>query len=338
MNLFIVLDSTMDTKSTANRNQQTWCPISPNRSMDIMDTAVPESSNGKSQARTQLNEHKQRYPTTNSTLIDTASIPPLMSVRSDPAATANLYKTSNQTGSDHYSQHQEFYVDETGYYDMNAQSNTHYPQATAHNRGYTTLGSYGRYRRSGTHRQQPQQQSYSDYHTSGVSSAPATSSGVRPSKKNGVQRTNLNHRKSHLSSEQRTIPMNNEVISPLMTKQTMPVDMSHTKSIESTVVSPLMEAKHSNEPMRDQADKKSSGMKNNHESNATTTMTLEHKENESNKLKKKVVTVSNVKRSNNREQQSYYQAQQAPRHRNTYTRNMQGTSSIEFFLVLFALR
>ncbi|CAF4921632.1 unnamed protein product, partial [Rotaria socialis] len=78
------------TSSSSNKNPKTqteWRPLSPNRSIEVVDPTLQESMSYRSQQRTNLNEHKQRYQTPTS-LIDASSIPPLMSVRSDATTTA----------------------------------------------------------------------------------------------------------------------------------------------------------------------------------------------------------------------------------------------------------
>lgn len=295
-----------------NKNQLPWRPMSPTRPMESPEPSPQEPTGYKSK--------QQRYPpASSSTILDTASIPPLMSVRSDLAATANLYKTANQSGSGHYSQRHEFYDesnhDESAYYEMNVSSHQHYPQVNPHNRGYTALGSYGRYRRGGVQRQQPQQQ-YSNYHPSASSSAPSTGSGMRL-KKNGI------HRKPHESSDQAKTSLTDEVITPLMKKQMFIDETPIVKPIEPLFSSPDMSS-------YDYTNEKSSSMKNDNSINAPAAAgdLADPRENDSMKANKKT---ANVKRRTHKDQQHYYQTQQAPRHRNNYARAMQGKRPIRHF-------
>lgn len=303
-----------------NKNQLPWRPMSPTRPMESPEPSPQEPTGYKSK--------QQRYPpASSSTILDTASIPPLMSVRSDLAATANLYKTANQSGSGHYSQRHEFYDesnhDESAYYEMNVSSHQHYPQVNPHNRGYTALGSYGRYRRGGVQRQQPQQQ-YSNYHPSASSSAPSTGSGMRL-KKNGI------HRKPHESSDQAKTSLTDEVITPLMKKQMFIDETPIVKPIEPLLSSPALEKKNSPDMSSyDYTNEKSSSMKNDNSINAPAAAgdLADPRENDSMKANKKT---ANVKRRTHKDQQHYYQTQQAPRHRNNYARAMQGKRPIRHF-------
>ncbi|CAF1551710.1 unnamed protein product [Adineta steineri] len=67
--------------------------------------------------RRQSESYQQRYQT-----INTASIPPLMSVRSDVNTTAKLYKIANHINSSHYD-------DENMYHDLNFKN----PSTTIYN-------------------------------------------------------------------------------------------------------------------------------------------------------------------------------------------------------------
>jgi len=272
-------DST-EIKGKSNRNGQAWRPLSPPRSTgESIEPTGHESTNYKSQSRhSNTNEHKTRYPISSTAHIDTSSIPPLMSVCSDPTTTAHLFKTNAPTSnSAHYSQRQEFYHE-----NQHEQTHQRYPQP---NRGYTALGSYGRYRRGGgtmtTHRptsqqqqqQQQQQQDYSVYPSGGQT------------KKNG-------HRKS---TEFAKTLIDDGVISPLM-----------SKSIES----PLNDL--TIEPLSNKNDQQESNLNDSNE----------------NQSKTKLGNGSNGKRRTNREPLTFYQAQQAPRHRNNYPRAMQDYESL----------
>ena len=198
-----------------------------------------------------------------------------MSVCSDAASTAHLYKTNAPTNNAaHFSQRQDFYHE-----NQHDPSQQRYPHV---NRGYTALGSYGRYRRGSattttatTHRpsaqqqQQQQQQDFPIYPSTG------------PTKKNG-------HRKS---TEFAKTLIDDGVISPLM-----------SKSIES----PLNDFPI--EPLHNKVEPAEANLNESNE----------------NSSKNKLGNGSNGKRSSNREPLTFYQAQQAPRHRNNYPRTMQG--------------
>ncbi|CAF0777714.1 unnamed protein product [Adineta steineri] len=332
------LNKTNDNKTTTNNNktQPVWRPLSPNRPTEAIDPTPQESMIYKSQQqqqqqindprrqsesyqqRTNINDHKQqRYQT-----INTASIPPLMSVRSDVNTTAKLYKTANHTNSSHYE-------DENMYYDSNLQTHQRYNHSNAHNRGYTTLGSYGRYRRSGTVRHQQQYTTYNTNNTSGISSAPTTNNGARQ-KKNPTNRTNTNNKKTSQSSEQTKPTVIDETNSSLEKLKITNEEVPMKKPNETAVLTPTTEVLpkeigKSNDSGNGISDEKVA-IKNDNETNVVQT------ENESTKINKKTTTTTpssaNTKRRTNKDQQNYhqdqrYQNQQAPRHRNNYARAMQ---------------
>ena len=294
--------------STSNRSQEAWRLQSPNQPMEELTSQEPV--NYKSQPRANLNDHKQGYA-----MINTASIPPLMSVRSDPASTAKLYQSS----STHYPQHNEYYndgnEDETGYYESDLTSHQRYQSSTMHNRGYTALGPYGRYRRSGAHRHQ---QHYAGYHTHPtVPSAPSTVSGPRQKKTASANRTtSSNSKKVHDSSDLTKTPVLDEEISSLMTKQLNMDDVSVPRPIETSIPSPLIDVKKPSVSL----DRKSPP-KNDNEPNAVPD---DRTDNEPAKVNKKTPTVAHAKRRGNKDQQSYYPNQPPPRHRNNYPRATQG--------------
>ncbi|CAF1064051.1 unnamed protein product [Rotaria sordida] len=312
---------TKQNSSISNKNNQTttvWRPLSPNQSLGSTDPTPQESISCKSQQRTNLNEHKQRNQTTttptSSSIIDTASIPPLMSVRSDGTTTGNLYKTTNHNVSSHYD-------DENIYYDSNLELHQNYHQqqqhhSNIHNRRYTALGTYGRYKRGGTVRHQQQYTTYNINNTSGISSAPNTSSGIRQ-KKNSTNRTNTNNNNNNKSNQS--------------AEQIKTEEVSIIKPIETSVLSsPIEVLTTDNEKSNDTSNQKIS-IKNDNESNI-----IQPIENDSTKTNKKstVITSSNPKRHTNKNQQNYhqdqrYQNQQAPRHRNNYTRSMQDYEAMQ---------
>jgi hypothetical protein len=322
-------------QSTNNKSQPAWRPLSPTRQSESTDPTQQEPISYKSQQRTNLNDHKQRYQTTNTSIINTASIPPLMSVRSDATVTAKLYKTANHTGSSDY------YDDENAYYDSNLQTHQRYHPSNLHNRGYTTLGSYGRYRRSGTLRHQQQYTTYNINNTSGISSAPNTASGTRQ-KKNSSNRTTTNNKKPNQSSEQKKISVVDESNTSIVKNQPTIEEVPITKSIETSILSPTLEIENLNESGNGISDQKSL-LKTENESNI-----VSQTENQSTKPNKKTPTTTttttaaataNSKRRTNKAQQNYqqdqrYQNQQPPRHRNNYSRSMQGIFKISFQISL----
>lgn len=287
-------------QSTNNKSQPAWRPLSPTRTLESIDPTSQESFSYKSQQRTNVNDHKQRYQTSNTSMINTASIPPLMSVRSDATTTAKLFNT---TASDYYD-------DENAYYDSNLQTHQRYHQSNLHNRGYTALGSYGRYRRSGTIRHQQQYPTYNINNTSEISSAPSTSTGTR-------QKKNSNTKKTSQSSEQTKTSNTN---SPIVKNSPAIEEVSIPKPIETSVLPPTPEIEKSN-GISDQK----SAIKHDTETNPLSPI-----ETELTKPTKKTPTTSaNSKRRANKNQQNYqhYQNQQPPRHRNNYPRAMQGNAN-----------
>jgi hypothetical protein len=298
-------------QSTNNKSQQAWRPLSPNRTSESIDPTPQESNSYKSQQqqqRTNLNDHKQRYQTSNTSMINTASIPPLMSVRSDATTTAKLFKT---TASD-------YYEDENAYYDSNLQTHQRYHQSNLPNRGYTTLGSYGRYRRGGALRHQQQYTTYNINNTSGISSAPNTSTGTR-------QKKNSNNKKTNQSSEQNKTSNIESTNSPIVKNSPAIEEVPIPKPIETSVLTPTIEIDKSNGNTEQKA-----AIKNDNE-----TAIVSQTETESTKTtKKNSTTPANAKRRTNKNQQNYqhYQNQQAPRHRNNYPRAMQGIAVYSFLI------
>jgi hypothetical protein len=264
-----------------------------------------------------------------------------MSVRSDVTTTAKLYKTANHTNSAHYPQRNDFYNetnddeyydDETGYYDSNLQTHQRYHNANLHNRGYTALGSYGRYRRGGSLRHQQQYTTYNTNPTSGVSSAPSTNTGTR-NKKNLTNRTSTNNKKSNESSEQAKVTVDE------MKKLSINEELAITKPVETSISSPVTEVvttevEKPNDSGNGIPDQKSL-VKNENEPNVVAVVA--QTENDTTKINKKTTTAtSNTKRRTNKDQQNYhqdqrYQNQQAPRHRNNYARSMQGNNTLISF-------
>ena len=314
-------NQTMNNKPTNNKNQSVRRPISPNRLSEPADD--PTLKEYKSQQRTHLNDHKQRYQTASTSVINTASIPPLMSVRSDATVTTNLYKPANHAISSHYG-------DDNIYYDPSLETRQNYRHSNLHHRKYTALESYGRYRRSGTLRHQQQHASYNIHGTSSISSAPNTSSRTRQNKK-------ATNRKTNQSADQEKSPIVSKVKSSLIRDQAtignVPVTKQNEPSVSSSTIElSTIDGQKSNDAKHDSCDQKTS-IKNENESN-----TILQTENESKKTNKKktmptLSSLSNSKRRTNKNRQTYhqdqrYQSQQVSRYRNSYSRSMQGISFI----------
>ena len=356
-----VSSSKADAKPGANKAQPVWRPLSPTRPLVTNDPTPQEAISYKSQIKpteqsTQLNnerrqsapaERKSRY-TTNTAAINMASIPPLMSVRSDvpaPSTTSGSkhFKNSNVS---HYSQHNDFYnegadpgwgnedeyyEDETGYYDSTNSNHSRHQQSMtyhshSHHRGYTTLGPYGRYRRGGALRHQ---QPYSSYAPPGASSQVNTGFGSR-TKKTVSHRTATPPTKAEETSEPpKAVPEEPVKKSSVWATESKPKTVEEIpiiKSNETPIVAKEIESTHdtvqfTNEPkpllsmehepvlISVQSDADASGATNKRASSAT-----------------------NAQKKANQEQR--YQQQQAPRHRNTYERSMQGTFSLSWMSVL----
>jgi len=200
--------------SSTKTSQSVWRHLSPARTSDNHEPGSHESKSSQPKpvdsSNTSYNERRQTERKSRFTApINTASIPPLMSVRSDlpppsvstttgQSTTNKTFKSSNYSRShDFYSENNEsswpnddeYYDDETGYYDTNITSNPRHHSSigyNSHHRGYTTLGSYGRYRRGGSLRHQQQ---YSTYSASNSNTAPLNTSGGSKTKKTLMNRT-----------------------------------------------------------------------------------------------------------------------------------------------------
>ncbi|CAF4638481.1 unnamed protein product, partial [Rotaria sp. Silwood2] len=236
----IPTSSKSENKTVTNKTQPAWRPLSPARPLDLNDPTPQESISYKSQTniddrrQSAPNDRKQRY-----TQINTSSIPPLMSVRSDvppstSTTTSKQYKTSSQSqrqdynSSSHYSQRNDFYNetndtnwgnddeyydDDTGYYDPNMQTHQRHHHtmgynSNIHHRGYIALGSYGRYRRGSTLRHQQQYNTYNMNNTSSTSSQLNTSTGSKIKKtltnRTTTTTTAINNKKTNESPEQQS--------------------------------------------------------------------------------------------------------------------------------------
>lgn len=347
-----------DAKTGANKSQPVWRPLSPPRPLVTNDPTPQEAITFKSQMKptdpsTNLNtdrrqsaptERKSRY-TTNTSAINTASIPPLMSVRSDVPApsTTTGSKHFKNANAGHYSQHNDFYnegtdaawgnedeyyEDETGYYDStNSNHSRHHQSMTyhshSHHRGYTTLGPYGRYRRGGTLRHQ---QPYSNYAPAGASSQLNTSFGSK-TKKSVTNRAETSPKKVEETSEpvnsSKTVPSEEAVKKPSVwateSKPKTVEEIPIIKSNEAPIIAKEIEPTHdivqfSNEPKP--------------------LLSIEHEpvmlgaQLETDATYKKPSSAAHAQKRGNQEQR--YQNQQAPRHRNTYGRSMQGSFTLQW--------
>ncbi|CAF0982507.1 unnamed protein product [Adineta ricciae] len=323
-------------------------------------------------------ERKPRYATTPTT-INTSSIPSLMSVRSDviptplsqsnPASslTSKHYKTSNQSqrqdynSSSHYSQRNDFYNetndpawgndddyydDETGYYDSSIQTHQRHHQSIGYHshtphRGYTTLGSYGRYRRSGTLRHQQQYSTYNANNASGTSSSQLNTSTGSKTKKTPPSRTSLS------STNKKTTAESIEPVS-LVTESSKSVSDSSVKKpsawatetqpppVEEIPIIKLVETPTAIPSILPEKPADST----------TTTTTTEpvkteiernlagQSESESTNKKSTAVVSTTQKKPSNKDQQNYqqdqrYQNQQTSRHRTNYSRAMQDYDAMQ---------
>ena len=315
--------------SSTKTSQPVWRPLSPNRPLDVNDPTPQESIHSHSQNKSTHDrrqpERKSRYTTP----MNTSSIPPLMSVRSDvvpPSLPSNTnlnkhYKSSN------YSQRHEFYPetnedeyyedDNGGYYDSTM--STHSRQQSSmgyhshsHHRGYTTLGSYGRYRRGGSLRHQQQ---YTTYPT--TNSSPLNTTGGTKMKKTIINRTNK--KTSEVTEEIKPIVDESLKKPSAWTIETKPIAIEEIpimKLIEPLVpvVIPLTEIEATKEILPEPKPL----LSNDNEST---------QQNPSSETKKSTTGNASQKKS--------YQ-QQAPRHRNTYGRSMQGITISRHFSSRFS--
>jgi hypothetical protein len=363
--------SKSENKIVNNKNQPAWRALSPPRPIDTNEPTPQEAISYKTQMKsTDINDRRQSAPTerkprytTTSTTINTSSIPPLMSVRSDvppstiqsssstTATTSKHFKTSNQSqrqdynNSSHYSQRNDFYNetndstwgnddeyydDETGYYDPNIQTHQRHHQSMGyqshlHHRGYITLGSYGRYRRGGTFRHQQQYNTYNTNNTLSTSSQLNTSTGGSKIKKNLINRTttttNTNNKKSNESSEQiKTSEEPSKILSDETIKKPSSVWTAETKSsiIEEIPIIKSIEIPSIIEKPKEITLETKTENELNPVGQTETELTSTNKK-----------STINTQRKTNKDQQNYhqdqrYQNQQAPRHRNNYPRSMQG--------------
>jgi hypothetical protein len=338
---------------TSNKLQPVWRPLSPTRPIDTNDPTPQEAITFKTQEKpiestshftndrrqTAPVERKSRYAT-HTNPINTASIPPLMSVRSDvPPSTSSTamnskhFKTSNysqrhdfynDTNDSTWPNEDEYYEDETGYYDSNMSNHArHAYQSHSHHRGYTTLGSYGRYRRGGALRHQQQ---YTTYAPSSTVTQLNTSTGSKSKK------TSTNRSATTTAAAKKV----NETVE----SSTMPVDEPIRKSSawtnenRSTVVEEIPTTTKSHDTSTQSHEIESNTkdvsepkplLANDINVNINSTDTLMT-------VNKKSTASTGTSKKNNQDQ--HFPTQQASRHRNTYGRSMQGTISL---FVIFSL-
>jgi hypothetical protein len=332
-----------------NKPQPAWRALSPTRPLDPNDPTPQEAISYKPKTNDMNDrrqsapiERKQRYPTT----INTSSIPPLMSVRSDvppisvsssattPTTASKHFKTSNQSQrqdyntSSHYSQRNDFYNeandstwgnddeyydDETGYYDPNLPTHQrhHHYHSHLHHRGYITLGSYGRYRRGGTLRQ------YNTYNTNNTSSQLNTSTGSK-TKKN---LTNSNNKKTNESSE----PTKPVVETPkILPDESIKKPVAWTNETKSSTIEEIPVIKLIETPLIPTGIEKPKDLISEQKTENESNVTIPQIETESTTTYKKN-TSNNSQRKTNKDQQNYHQDQRYQNHyRNTYSRSMQG--------------
>jgi hypothetical protein len=268
-----------------------------------------------------------------------------MSVRSDvppSVSTSKQFKTSNQSqrqdynSSSHYSQRNDFYTepndstwgndddyydDETGYYDPNISTHQRHYQSHLHHRGYIALGSYGRYRRGGSGTLRHQQQ-YNTYNMNNTSSQLNTSAGTKTKKTVTNRTSSITNKKPDESLEQPKT-----VIEP-------PAKVV----IDDSVKKPIVWAMEPKVSIVEEVPV----IKSNETETITTVTPVIKNENESTVVPQsetepivttKKTSTNNSQRKINKDQQNYYQNQQAPRHRNTYGHAMQGESLTSFLFI-----
>ncbi|CAF1097369.1 unnamed protein product [Rotaria sordida] len=360
-----------ETKTVTNKTQPAWRPLSPARPLDSNDPTPQESASYKPQIN--INDRRQSAPLERKqryTPINTASIPPLMSVRSDvpptSTTTSKQYKTSNQlqrqdyNSSSHYSQRNDFYNetndstwgnddeyydDETGYYDPNIQTHQRHQHtmgyhSNIHHRGYIALGSYGRYRRGGTLRHQQQYNTYNMNNTSGLSSQLNTSTGSK-TKKPLTNRTTTttvtNNKKSNESSEQQT----KNIVEPskIVTDEVIKKPSAWTTEQNST---PIEEISKTNQPIETSSNsievekpKESiinitSEQKNENEPNNLVGQTDTESTITNKKPTTTTTTTTNLQRKTNKDQQNYHQDQRYQNQQVSHHRNTYGRSMQDY--------
>ena len=357
-----------ETKTVTNKTQTAWRTLSPTRPSGANDPTPQESISNRSQVKVNdtndrhqstITERKQRY-TTNSTTtatINTASIPPLMSVRSDipptpmtlppNAAMSKHYKTSNQSQRQDYNRYfqrndfynenndstwgndDEYYDDETGYYDSNIQTNLRHHRhsmgyhSTLH-RGYIALGFYGRYRRGGTLRHQQQHNIYNVHSTSNSSSQHNSSAGSK-TKKNRTIATTADSKKSDEQTKT-TDKSTNAVSNKTMNKSSVwTTETTTPPTVEEVPIVKSIETSANEAAIEKTKDSTSVLLEQKHECQSNI---VEPTETESTVTNRKI-TASKMQRKTNKDQHNYhheqhYQYQQATRYRNAYVRSMQG--------------
>lgn len=360
--------SKSENKTVTNKAQPAWRPLSPPRPIESNDptpkeavsyksTAKPNESNDRRQ--TAPVERKQRYINTTTTPINTASIPPLMSVRSDvppttvvSTTTSKHFKNSNQSqrqdynSSSHYSQRNDFYNetndaawgndedyydDETGYYDSTIQTHQRHHHSMGyhsnlHHRGYIALGSYGRYRRGGTFRHQQQYNTYNVSATSATSPSQLNTSTGSKTKKTTTNRTNTTTitKKPNESLEQEKPVV--ESAKPV-TEEIVVVKKPSPWSLEKKPSTTEEPSKPVETPTEVEKTKEITEQKPDNELSIVT-----QPETETTTTTNKKQLTPNTKTKTTRDQQNYhYQNQQQPttHHRSSYGRSAQDYDSTQ---------
>jgi len=340
--------------------------LSPTRPIETNDPTPQEAISYKNQIKTNdINDRRQSAPIERkhryTTPINTSSIPPLMSVRSDvppptgsSATTSKHLKTSNQSqrqdynSSSHYSQRNDFYNetndsawgnddeyydDETGYYDPNIQTHQRHHHSIGyhsqlHHRGYIALGSYGRYRRGGTLRHQQQYNSYNINNTSGTSSQLNTSTGSK-TKKNLTSRTTATattNKKPNESLEQ--IKTLVEETPKVLSDETVKKPSIWTNETKSSIIEEIPIVKSIETPSIPIVIEKPKEIIFEQKSENELNVVPQTETDLTSTNKKSTTTTTNSQRKTNYHQDQRYPNQQTSRHKNTYARSMQGKYSI----------
>lgn len=266
-----------------------------------------------------------------------------MSVRSDlPPPTLSTaskqYKTSNQSQrqdyntASHYAQRNDFYNenpdsawgnddeyydDETGYYDSSLSTHQRSMgyQTHSHHRGYTTLGSYGRYRRGGTLRHQQQYNTY-NLNTAPNSSAQLNTSTGSKTKKILTNRT-INKKPAEPTEAVKPVEETPKVAveEPVKKPSAWAIEPKPTTTTVEEI--PIMKSAETSsgteKPNEVLPEQKFESESNLPEATATEPVTTNKKS-----------TPTSQQKKTPRDSQNYYQNQQTTRHRNTYSRSMQG--------------
>ncbi|CAF2823948.1 unnamed protein product [Rotaria sp. Silwood2] len=355
----IPTSSKSENKTVTNKTQPAWRPLSPARPLDLNDPTPQESISYKSQTniddrrQSAPNDRKQRY-----TQINTSSIPPLMSVRSDvppstSTTTSKQYKTSSQSqrqdynSSSHYSQRNDFYNetndtnwgnddeyydDDTGYYDPNMQTHQRHHHtmgynSNIHHRGYIALGSYGRYRRGSTLRHQQQYNTYNMNNTSSTSSQLNTSTGSKIKKtltnRTTTTTTAINNKKTNESPEQQSkiVVESTKIITDEIVKK--PTAWTTDKKSSTIEEIPILKSIETPSITSTEIEKPKESINIiTEQKNQNESNLVEQTENESTGINKKsTTTTNNFQRKTNKDQQNYHQDQRYQNQQVSHHRN-----------------